>query len=77
MKVKEYTITYKNIIFKIDDKQEAEEFWDNLSQQEKENGQFFSKIWIKTDNDWINVWTDNIKLKKEIDKLKTEFQINN
>jgi|3_EtaG_2_1085321.scaffolds.fasta_scaffold195272_2 hypothetical protein len=77
MKAKEYTITYKNIIFKIDDKQEAEEFWDNLSQQEKENGQFFSKIWIKTDNDWINVWTDNIKLKKEIDKLKTEFQINN
>ena len=58
MKVKEYSIQTKNSEEHFDDKQEAQEFWDNLSQQEKENGQFFSKVWIKVDNDWTNEWTE-------------------
>jgi len=53
MKVKEYSIQTKNSEEHFDDKQDAKEFWNNLSQQEKQSGQFFSKVWIKVDNDWI------------------------
>ena len=53
MKVKEYSIQTKNSEEHFEDQKEAQEFWDNLSQQEKQNGQFFSKVWIKVNNDWI------------------------
>tara|TARA_R110000787_G_scaffold10278_5_gene35013 strand:+ start:52 stop:267 length:216 start_codon:yes stop_codon:yes gene_type:complete len=52
-KVKEYTIILENSEENFESKQEAQEFWENLSQQEKQNGQFFSKVWIKVDEDWI------------------------
>ena len=58
MKVKEYSIQTKNFEEHFDDKQDAKEFWNNLSQQEKQSGQFFSKVWIKVDNDWTNEWTE-------------------
>jgi|TARA_R110002020_G_scaffold54419_1_gene151743 hypothetical protein len=53
MKVKEYSIQTKNFEEHFDDRQDAKEFWNNLSQQEKQSGQFFSKVWIRVDNDWI------------------------
>ena len=53
MKVKEYNIILENSEEHFDNKQEAQEFWENLSKEEKQNGQFFSKVWIKVDHDWI------------------------
>jgi len=53
MKVKEYTILLENSEENFDSKQEAQEFWDKLSKDEKQNGQFFSKVWIKVNEDWI------------------------
>ena len=53
MKVKEYSIQTKNFEEHFDDRQDSKEFWNNLSQQEKQSRQFFSKTWIQVNNDWI------------------------
>jgi hypothetical protein len=53
MKIKEYSIQTKNFEEHFEDQKEAQEFWNSLTKKEKQNGQFFSKVWKKTEDNWI------------------------
>jgi len=50
--VKEFSVITPNDEQHFDKKSDAKLYWENLSKDEKENSQYFSKEWIYSDGEY-------------------------
>jgi len=51
--MEEYTIATIGETFKTEDFQEAQEYWEELSEEDKEDAEYFKKTWKKFGGMWV------------------------
>lgn len=57
----EYTIVTAQDRFITEDELDAQEYWEDLSKEDKEGAEYFQKTWKLSGGEWIEIECKNLK----------------